>query len=81
MFRAAVIAGVLAPPLLVIVVLFDQQSEDHGSAIESGVVCLAEVDHRGGNDWRESRDVCDLEVTQDRRRALVGISHASFQPD
>ena len=75
MFRAAVVTGVLAPTLLVIVVLLTSSQQDHGSAIEPGVSRLAEVDHRGGNDWRESRDVCDFEVTEERRRALVGIFH------
>ena len=57
LFWSAVTNGVLAPPLIVLLVLLTSDREGHGRARQFAAPPLARLDHRRGDDGRGSRDV------------------------
>jgi Mn2+/Fe2+ NRAMP family transporter len=63
LFWAAVLNGVLAPPLIVILLLLTGNPTVVGSAIESLMAGRAGVGHGGRDDRSELRDVCDVEIS------------------
>ena len=63
LFWSAVLNGVLAPPLIVIVLLLTSNRAIMGARSNPLMAGRARVDHRGCDDGAQSRDVRGLEVT------------------
>ena len=77
LFWSAVPNGVLAPPLIVIVLLLTSRCQGDGDAGESHAKYgRAGLDYRSGDDGGKCRDVCDVVMKMNIKTILVPIVFA-----